>query len=106
MPQSAGSTSISVRIADNEPAEPPINTVFSIVVQLVSRRDKINLQTLSVSPIGIVLLTIGLNRATHRQSVYAYGRLTYAYRYTLAFLAAGADAGIECHVIAYHRDAR
>jgi len=46
-----------------------------------------------------------LARSAHRQPIDAQGRLADANRHALPILAAGADAGIQCHVIAYHRDA-
>src|SRR5471032_2429529 len=46
-----------------------------------------------------------LRRAANGHAVHAQGRLADADRHALAFLAAHADARIELHVVAYHRDA-
>src|SRR5690606_24699584 len=46
-----------------------------------------------------------LNCSTHGQAVDTQGWLTDADRYALAFLAAGANAAIERHVVADHGDA-
>src|SRR5689334_17242223 len=43
--------------------------------------------------------------ATHGDAVHPQGRLADADRHALAVLAAGADAGIEFHVVADHGDA-
>ena len=44
--------------------------------------------------------------AADGQAVDAQGRLADAHRHALAFLAAGADAGVELHVVADHGHAR
>src|SRR5947208_11822960 len=43
-------------------------------------------------------------RAAHRQGVDPQRRLADADRHALAVLAAGADAGVERHVVAHHAD--
>src|SRR3954466_7867009 len=44
--------------------------------------------------------------AAHREAVDAQCRLPDADRHALAFLAARAHSGVECHVVADHRHAR
>src|SRR3990170_2760789 len=46
-----------------------------------------------------------LRSSANRQAVDAQGGLPHAHRHALAFLAAGADAGVEAHVVADHADA-
>ena len=60
------------------------------------------------------LLSAGTSSAASRrlrctadgQPVQPQGRLAHAHRHALAVLAAGADAGVELHVVADHADTR
>src|SRR5258708_4147095 len=51
-------------------------------------------------------ITLAGRGAAHSKGVDAERRLADAAGHTLAILAAGADAGIERHVVAAHADAR
>src|SRR3569623_112464 len=53
----------------------------------------------------VIPAMLGLSGAAHRHAVDAQGRLADAHRHALPFLAAHPDAGIEPHVVAYHRHA-